>query len=268
MKKYSPVLFALGALVVCGWAVNVFIWDKFDDSSHFFRLIAANLGDSQSQYQLGTECRVSVSGREYPESSIKMLTKAAEQNHVEAQYLLSRIHHFGFGVAKNYKLSTKWISKALPKIKGAAEKGNVEAQLKMAGIYYLGLGVDKNPREGLKWRRMAAGQGDADSQHTIGDIYCFGTDIPKDFEEGLKWHRKAANQGQKRSQVRLGEFYAYGEEGVKKDKVLAYMWFLLAAKAYGSGGRRLTNLESQMTPDEIAKGQKMAAEWRPIKQKD
>ena len=48
--------------------------------------------------------------------------------------------------------------------------------------------------------------------------------------EAVKWYRKAAEQGHAEAQFNLGCCYANGQ-GVAKDKVEAYAWFSMAAKA-------------------------------------
>ena len=72
--------------------------------------------------------------------------------------------------------------------------------------------------------------------------------------------RYLAEQGDADAQYYLGVMYSAGE-GVKKDYILAHMWYNLAA---GKGDKSGTNnrdiVASQMTPAQIAEAQKMAKE--------
>jgi TPR repeat protein len=61
----------------------------------------------------------------------------------------------------------------------------------------------------------------------------------------------------------LGNFYQHGE-GVPQSNVLAYMMFSIAsARGYEGSSYMLTNLQKKMTPEDIAKGQELAAKWVP-----
>lgn len=78
----------------------------------------------------------------------------------------------------------------------------------------------------------------------------------------LRGQISAADQGSSRAQHRLARMYAQGQE-VQKDFVQAHMWFSLAA----AGGIKeaadsLANISRQMTPDQIARAEEMAAKRR------
>ena len=84
----------------------------------------------------------------------------------------------------------------------------------------------------------------------------------KDYTEALKWLRAAADQGHPLAQTKLGIMYEDGE-GVPQDRVLAHMWFSLAA-AQGSelAGAFVSELTKEMTPAEIAEAERLAREWK------
>jgi hypothetical protein len=168
--------------------------------------------------------------------------------------------------------------KPLPKdfksLKALAEKGDAKAQ------YNLGL-LEKDGREAAKWFRMAAEQGDAWAQYRVGRWYESGMGfVPgtferfKDEKEAVKWYRQAALQGHLLGQRALAHKYRRGE-GVEKDHIKAYKWYLLAA-AQTSGVSRerwspkfveshkwVDILEATLSKEQITQGQKLATEWRP-----
>ena len=109
--------------------------------------------------------------------------------------------------------------------------------------------------------RPLAEQGDARAQYHLGTRYFTGMGVPQNYTEALKWFRLSADQGNADGQGALGSMYYMGR-GVPQDYVLAYMWFDLSAARGGSTERRHSVLQ-QMTPDQIAEGQKLAREWRP-----
>jgi TPR repeat protein len=53
-------------------------------------------------------------------------------------------------------------------------------------------------------------------------------------------------------------------DGVAKDYVQAYMWYLLGATGGADrGAARRDALAKQMTPEQIVEAQKLAQEWKP-----
>ena len=79
----------------------------------------------------------------------------------------------------------------------------------------------------------------------------------------VKWYRKSAEQGCALGQNDLGFIYANGQ-GVTKNYVEAYKWFLLAA---GQGNelakKGVAEVEYLMTREQIAGGQRLAHEFTP-----
>jgi len=72
-----------------------------------------------------------------------------------------------------------------------------------------------------------------------------------------------AQAGDADFQAELGLRYDKGE-GVAKDWVEAYRWLLLAARQGDEDAKKnLTALESKLTPEQIADGQKRAREFKP-----
>ena len=111
-----------------------------------------------------------------------------------------------------------------------------------------------------------AERGIADAQFNLAVRYDFGEGVSEDATEAIRWYRLAAEQGHADAQFNLGVSYADGE-GISKDAVQAYMWLDLAA-ARGTGEQReeaarLRDLtaDAVMTPEQIAKAQRLAREW-------
>lgn len=65
------------------------------------------------------------------------------------------------------------------------------------------------------------------------------------------------------SAFRLGENYAFGR-GVPQDRVLAYMWFTVAAdQGHESAARNRDSVAKDMTPEEILEAARLARDWPP-----
>ena len=83
--------------------------------------------------------------------------------------------------------------------------------------------------------------------------------MEKGQARAAKWFRKWAEQGYAPLQYSLGYMYAKGE-GVTKDEVEAYAWFLLAnVKGHVDAGEKISALEEILTAEQIEKGQARAA---------
>ena len=97
----------------------------------------------------------------------------------------------------------------------------------------------------------------------LGVCYQYGQRVVKDYAEAVKWYGKVAEQGDKTAQYNLGRCYFKGE-GVSKDYVEASKWFNLAlARGNEDAKKALTIVEQGMTPEQIAKAQQLAREFKP-----
>ena len=109
----------------------------------------------------------------------------------------------------------------------------------------------------------AAEKGHVDAQFYLGVIYYYGNGVPKHYGEAAKWNLRAANQGYALAQYNLGLMYARGE-GVPKNYAQAYCWFnLSAAQGEENAKNNMRIIERQMTPSQIAEGQKLSINFRP-----
>jgi TPR repeat protein len=97
-------------------------------------------------------------------------------------------------------------------------------------------------------------------------MYDTGHGVPQDYVEAVKWYRRAADQNLTDAQDALARMYFNGW-GVPKDYVQAHMWANLAASSFSGTGSNIEaglrdNIAAEMTPEQIAKAQRLAREWR------
>ena len=86
--------------------------------------------------------------------------------------------------------------------------------------------------------------------------------------EAFKWYRKAAEQGYADSQNNLGLRYAQGE-GVPENSIKAYVWWSMAkTQGQESAKGNLDILKPQMTKQQIAQAQELAAKCFESEYKD
>jgi len=219
----------------------------------------AEKGDAQSQFEMGKIFWFGKFGvaTNYAEA-VKWVRKAAEQNHAEAQNNLGFWYGSGQGVAKDYVEAVKWWRKA-------AEQNYANAQFNLGYCYAIGQGVAQDAVEAVKWWRKAAEQNYAQAQFSLGLCYYNAKGVAKDAVEAVKWYRKAAEQNFAEAQCNLGVCY-YAGEGVTKDYVEAYKWLSLASAQGDENAKGAkSSLAQQMTPEQIAKGFRLAREFKPGK---
>jgi TPR repeat protein len=116
----------------------------------------------------------------------------------------------------------------------------------------------------LQLCRPLAEQGDAHAQTRLAGMYYNGQSVQRDYGEAASWVRKAAEQDYAPAQKYLGIMYWNGQ-GVPQDAILAYMWLNLAATHEPDAAGDRDEAASQMTPDEVAKAQRLTREWKPAK---
>ena len=114
----------------------------------------------------------------------------------------------------------------------------------------------------------AAKQGEAYAQFNLGLIYAKGDGVPENDAEAVKWYRKAADQGDADAQFNLGVMYDNGE-GVPENSIRAYVWWSMAkTQGVTEASNNLEKLKPQMTKQQIADGQALAAKCYESDYKD
>lgn len=150
-----------------------------------------------------------------------------------------------------------------------AEDGDPRAQTIVGTLYYEGRGVERDPEQAAEWYRMAAEQGHASAQAALGNMYHDGDGVPEDWEKAAEWLRKSAEQGHPGGQGALGSMYV-AAHGVPQDYVEAYKWLTLATAQLPADGRRelvermRSDLEANMTAEQIAEAERLVEEWEPV----
>ena len=102
---------------------------------------------------------------------------------------------------------------------------------------------------------LAFGEGDAGDNEYGPNPH----GVTKDIVEKVKLFREAADQGDAEAQAKLGYAYYHGS-GVVKDEIEAYAYLNLVRMTDENVSRNLAILEKDMSPDQIAAGQKRTKE--------
>ena len=255
---------------------------------------AAAQGQAKAQHGLGF---MYLNGRGVAQDQqigAEWVRKAAEHGNAEAQADLGVLYQRGAGVTKDRSLAADWFRKA-------ADLGNVDAQARLGFAYKNGDGIVKDATAAVTWLRRAADRGDREAQKGLGVMYLEGSGVEQDDRLAVAWFQKAADQGSLGAKNNLAYLYeegrgvvqdyaaaarlyetsarqgdAWGQrnlarlyrdgKGVKQDAVIAYAWLNLAASASEAHPKAADDraaLLAKMTSDQIAEGQRLAAEWKP-----
>ena len=137
MKKLLLTLYLSTCCIGASYAdyqdgVNAYAIEDYATAIKEFKL-AAEQGDSKSQYRLGLMHYWSYGTRYDWEKAFKWILKAAEQGHREAQHRIGFMYEYGEGVLKDYKKSAKWFKKS-------ADQNYAPAQRNLALLYIYGEG--------------------------------------------------------------------------------------------------------------------------------
>lgn len=229
-----------------------------DDINYIIQ--AANDGDGESQYRLGT-CyeKGEVIDRDLNEA-VKWYSLAAEQGNANALFQLGECYHYGHGVEQNdTEACSKYLEAALKGqtkaqsalgrcffigegiveneknayiwFQKAAEKDEPEAIGYLAKLFRFGRCVDQDEAKAIELYRKAAELGCAAAQYDLGEIYQYGwCDQPKNLKAANKLYLMAAENGDPRAQDRLGQCYYYGWYGFPQDYKQAFKWYKIAAE--------------------------------------
>ena len=92
-------------------------------------------------------------------------------------------------------------------------------------------------------------------------MYSQDSEFTKNYKQAMHWYRRAAEQGNPEAQHNMAAMYFDGR-GIPQDYVQAYAWFSVAA----ANGVEISPPErdktaKRLTPEQLAKGQELAASY-------
>jgi uncharacterized protein len=157
--------------------------------------------------------------------ALEMFNKAADENHAEAQWYMSRMYYEGIGVPEKMYIESFKLAKK------AAKLGLVDAQGWVGYCYHYGMSVHQDYSIAMKWYLKAADQGDASSQYCVGKMHYHGDGVKQDYAKALKWFSMASSNGCIQASYDLGDMYFNGI-GVESNHESARDLFILAAEQH------------------------------------
>ena len=178
-------------------------------------------------------------------------TNASANSVISSQVLAQTPQTNASGTLDSEKLKT------LKPVEAAAEEGDPLCQGLLAVYYGVGSGgVQKDSAKAAYWCLRAAKQGADGSQFSMGEMYEKGEGVMQDFIEAYKWFNIAAVAPDIDWNTATNFFKLKDVEVLKKS------WVPVAEKAKAARDQ----LARQMTPEQIAEGQRRSAAFVPRKE--
>lgn len=153
-----------------------------------FYIVAANDGDAESQFNVGTFFENGLGTEKDAETAVKWYAKAADQGYAPAQYALGLCYSEGNGVRRDPKRAIRLFQKA-------ASQGDVDAKYALGLAFRRGQGADRKLRAAFLLLKDAAKAGHAAAQFSLGLAFARGEGTRIDFAQAKIWYGKAAEQG-------------------------------------------------------------------------
>jgi TPR repeat protein len=150
------------------------------------------------------------------------------------------------------------LKRAVALLRVAAEAEISDAQHALGVLYLQGRGVERDPEQAAQYFERAADNGSPVGEVEYAILLFNGEGVPKNEARAARYFRRAAAKGNAIAQNRLARMLATGR-GVAQNKVDAAAWQLLAT-AQGLSDPWLDNVLKDMTPDEKARAEHVAAE--------
>lgn len=191
-------------------------------------LVSAEKGCAEAQAFVGwCYCEPSYGRSENKMQSLYWYTKAAKQNHVEAQYVLDTFFTEKSFVPKSIEEAEIRFSDALENYTKIQNDAKEKAQLEftLGNCYYQGYGVPVDIKQAIHFYSLAADKDHCDAQSKLSVLY-FRSGNPEHKSLTFKLLRNLAEKGDADSQERL----AYLLDQNKESQVEATKWRMLACE--------------------------------------
>lgn len=250
-------------------------------------LTAFNEGVAEAAENIGNMYANGIGIEKNDVEAVKWYEKGAAAGSPWAMYHLYLAYMNGVAVEANSEMAEKWFTKCVSLFEFSeegTEKSSVEEDsgsvdemeekaseiygnlflpgcdsifAKIAKEYRDGSNiVEKDIDKAISWYKKGAAIGHVGSLYLLADIY-----FEKGWNaDGVKFASRAAEYGCSEAMNKVGICY-YNGKGVNRDKVIANIWFLRAAKTGNVWGRRNIAFEFLSGVNGISKDIKEARYW-------
>lgn len=241
----APAMTLLGELYNQGLGVPM----SPEKAAEWYRL-AAGRGDAHALAALGLMALDGRGMRKDAAQGRAWLEQAAAKNHPVASYNLALLLLTSDTDAD--------LSRAAGLLRKAADAEIPDAQHALGVLYLQGRGVGRDAAQAARLFERAARNGSSIGEVEYAILLFNGEGVPKNEAKAARYFRSAAAKGNAIAQNRLARMLATGR-GVPQSRVDAAAWHLLAS-AQGLADSWLDDALKDMTPEEKARAEKVAAE--------
>ncbi len=142
------------------------------------------------------------------------------------------------------------------KIHALALQDDAYAQYILSIHFRLGEFVETDLKKANDWLIKSANNGYAEAEYILATCYSSKKyHFPLDDTKAVYWLKRSAAKGYISAQYELGEHYHRGV-GIKKDKILSYVWLTLASREDSFVSIRARHMvKDEMTNSEIKKAE-------------
>lgn len=256
--------------------------------AHKWCRLAALRGIVNSQIQYAELHRRGLGVARNDAVALEWYTKAAQQEHEYALFMLYNMHGRGIGTPKDVKKALAFLARAaatggamtraelelikeMPAAEARrplAEAGDPEAQVDMGAYHAYGPLIERDEAQALAWIQKAVAQGFLSGKNNLADMYEKGLGVPQDYERAISLYREVAATGRAVSLYSLAQLYEAGK-GLSKSTTMSYLYYRMAS--LGNGGTvfqglsqtQCVRLAKSMTAAEVRALDTLAGTWKP-----
>ena len=180
-------------------------------------LLVACSDDRQIEYDLMADCENHYRATSYL-AALENCESAAEQEIVEAQWLLANIYQFDLAnQGAQPELAFQWYLRA-------AQNGWTDAQTLVGDSYLYANGVNEDFQQAYEWLTKAAKMGDSNAEFSLGFMFLMGKGKAKDVSSAISWFKKAANKDHLMSINKLAWIHATSAHKAFRNVKKAKFW--------------------------------------------
>ena len=178
------------------------VLNKIREAKERFDAGIKNPSTASGYYEMGMYCLKGDGFYNYPKEAVRYLKKAAEKEHVHAEYQLALAYHTGDGVKKDEDECIRWLEKAAEK--SHKEAGELLAELQEKRRI-------RQEKAEFKNHLRQAEKGDAYAQSKTAELYLVGIGVKQDIQKGIEWYEKASETDEGYAARQLAKLYSEGE---------------------------------------------------------
>lgn len=178
------------------------VLNKIREAKERFDAGIKNPSTASGYYEMGMYCLKGDGFYNYPKEAVRYLKKAAEKEHVHAEYQLALAYHTGDGVKKDEDECIRWLEKAAAK--SHKEAGELLAELQEKRRI-------RQEKAEFKNHLRQAEKGDAYAQSKTAELYLVGIGVKQDIQKGIEWYEKASETDEGYAARQLAKLYSEGE---------------------------------------------------------